>query len=283
MKAKRGILILSILIGLIAAVGIYRIVERMDTTPEVTIEYRKVLVAINTIPENTVITADMVTLVDVPAEALHAEAVTTVEDAVGNMTTDLIVKDEQILKSRLVSNLPDDPQKLSYRIPENMRAISIPVNELNAVSGHIVKGDKIDILVTYTLPDFYPDYEDRGDDDDLEPGESSEEAEETSTEPEETSEPEASETEAEERTITTVYTQFQMLEVLYIGTPGFTGEGGSLASTMVLLVTPEQAEELVYVLNTGSITLLLRNPADDTVAELEFYNADVFRAEREME
>lgn len=216
------------------------------------------------------------------------------------MTSALIVKDEQILTSRLISTTGDEAQNLSFHIPENMRAISIPINELSAVSGHITQGDRIDIMVTYNLPDFYPGYtpERPSEDNESEPTGTDEEPADTDVEPTDTEEPdesaetpdetsippESSETETTaERNITTVYTQFQLVEVLRIGPPGYISDGGSMAGSMVLLVTPEQAEELVYSLNTGSITLLLRNPADDTIDDLEFYNADVFREDRGIE
>ena len=38
---------------------------------------------------------------------------------------------------------------MSYRIPENMRAITVPSSEVNGVGGYIVSGDKLDILVSY--------------------------------------------------------------------------------------------------------------------------------------
>lgn len=286
MKAKRGILILSILLGIVTAFGVYRLVQSFETIPEVTVTYQKVAVAMNTIPENTMLTAEMVQLQDIPEEAVHAEAITDLEQVIGTMTTAIIVKDEQILQSRLISQLGENPKKLSYRIPENMRAISIPINELSAVSGHIAEGDRIDILVTYNAVDFYPGYKPMQPvEDEVTPSdanESKEDTEEDESAPDTAAESVVTEA-GEERRLTTIYTQFQMLEVLKIGTPGHLSEGGSLAGSMVLLVTPEQAEELVYVLNSGSITLLLRNPADEEVEDLEFYNADVFRDERGIE
>ncbi len=249
MKAKRGILLISLLLGIVTAFAVYRLVKSYETVPEETIIYRNVVVALNTIPEHTVLSADMLRLAEIPEEAVHAEAFRSIEEAIGSMTSSIIVKDEQVLSSRLISQSGENTKKLSYRIPEHMRAISIPVNELSAVSGHIAEGDKIDILVTYNSSDFYP------------------------------GKPRPA-VEDEERLKATVYTQFQLLEVLRIGTPSHAGEDSSTAGSIVLLVSPEQAEELVYVLNTGSITLLLRNPADDTIHELEFYNADSFREER---
>lgn len=270
MKMKKLILFVSILLGLLTAVGIYFYVESQKEAPVNPIVYQKVAVALVTIPENTIITGDMVELRDVPQQAVHADVFTTLDDLLGAVTSDLIVKDEQILKSRVVLGLGADGDKLAYQIPENMRAISIPVNELSAVSGYIRKGDFIDILVTYSIVDLYPENP---------PGDLTPTPTPTPV-PVVPGAPTTAPTTTAERLQTTVYTQFQKVEVLRLGAANRTPEDTSLPATMVLLVTPPQAEELVFALNTGSITLVLRNPADGEIQELEFYNAEVFRMER---
>ncbi len=265
MKARRVVLIFSILLGIATAAGIYIYVRNQQVAPVDPIVYRKVVVAVTTIPENTIITSDMIQLRDVPEQAVHVDAFTDTEGLIGAVTSASIVKDEQVLKSRVVQGLGEGGDKLSYIIPENMRAISIPISELSAVSGYIKNGDFIDILVTYIESDLYPL--------EVTPTPSPAPTPPVEGEPAAT-EPVPTEV---ERLWTTVYTQFQKIEVLRITPANQAADDTSLPATMVLLVTPEQAEELVFAMDSGSLTLTLRNPADGVIQELEFYNAEKFR------
>ncbi len=261
MKARRVVLIFSILLGIVTAIGIFFYIRNQQQAPMNPIVYRKVVVAAAAIPENSVITADMLELRDVPEQAVHPDAFTEMDGLVGAVTSNAIFKDEQVLRSRVVLGRTDDANKLAYQIPENMRAISIPISELSAVSGYIRQGDFIDILVTYEQNLLYP----------VQPTP-------TPTPGAPPAQPGApTETTVTERLLTTVYTQFQKLEVLRIGPSGRAADDTSIPGTMVLLVTPQQAEEVVFAMATGSLTLALRNPADGETVEVEFYNAEKFR------
>lgn len=153
MKIKKKVLFLAVMLGLVTVFFLSFYIN--SVTKETIAPQAQVIVAYNTIPANVKITTDMVQLKSVPADSIHPEAVTSIDEVVGSVSKDEIIKDEQILSPRIVRD--GAGENLSYRIPENMRAITIPDTEISGVAGNIVVGDKIDILVTYEDPKINPD------------------------------------------------------------------------------------------------------------------------------
>jgi pilus assembly protein CpaB len=66
-------------------------------------------------------------------------------DSVLNQTTKVFVVDGEPM---LASKLSSIGGGLSVRIPPDMRGMSIKVNEVTGVSGFVLPGDRIDVLVT---------------------------------------------------------------------------------------------------------------------------------------
>lgn len=153
MKIGKKVLIFAIIIGLLTVFGLNKYIKGLSTAQVVQIPYSKVVTAVNTIPANVVITAEMVALKSMPSESVHPEAATTLDKVVGRTSNSDIVKDEQILSSRLVDT---SKSTLAYRVPEGMRAVAIPNSEISGVAGYINAGDKIDILATYDKEDIAP-------------------------------------------------------------------------------------------------------------------------------
>lgn len=154
MKISRKILIFAVLIGFLTVCGLSFYINNMQSIQQNQISYSKIVVAANTIPANTKVTAEMVTLKSIPTELVHPEAITSADKIIGGISKTEIVKDEQILSNKVVIDAKQ--ATLAYRVPQNMRAISIPDNEVSGVAGFINVGDKIDILVTYDKKDINP-------------------------------------------------------------------------------------------------------------------------------
>ncbi len=145
MKVNKKVLMIAVLLGLVTVFFLSYYINSI--TQETAAPQAQVAVANHTIPAHVKISADMVQLKTVSADSVHPEAATSLDEVVGTVTKTDIVKDEPILASRVVRD--DSAGNLSYRIPENMRAITIPVSEISGVAGNIIVGDKIDILVSY--------------------------------------------------------------------------------------------------------------------------------------
>ena len=248
MKANKKIIILAVIIGLITVFALnYYLTVSTDETPLAArqAEMVSVVVAESTIPQHTRITAEMLTTTNLPEDAVHPETLRNVNDAVGGISRSDIVRGEQVLSSRVATE--EMRASLAYRIPETYRAISIPMGEVAGVAGYISPGDRVDILISYTI--F------------IEEGEEEEEV----------------------RNILTTYTTLQNILVLASG--GITREQDdeerNVVGNITLAVNPEQAEVLAYATLQGTFHLTLRSPLDEEIMDLEYYNIENFETFRE--
>lgn len=147
MKLKKRVYIFAILLGLVTVVAVYYYMQGIKAPAIVVEDMTTVVVANNTIPAHERVKAEMVSLKSLPTVSVHPDAAKTIEEVLGFTTKVEIINGEQILKSRVATEVNE--ASLSYRIPENMRAIAIPMTEISGVAGYVDKGDKVDIIVTY--------------------------------------------------------------------------------------------------------------------------------------
>ena len=147
MKLKKRVLVIAVLLALVTVALLYNYITNIETPPPQEIKTVAVITAINTIPENTRITQEMLQVTNIPEDAVHPDAVKDTVEIVGFITKSEIITGEQVLKSRVAFDQEDTD--LSYLIPENMRAFTILIGEASGVAGYIAPGDKVDILATY--------------------------------------------------------------------------------------------------------------------------------------
>lgn len=151
MNSKKRTLLLTILLALLTTSFGYLYINQMiaaaDETPEIVMG--EVVVPLSTIPAHVQVTQEMVEIKEMPAEAIHDQAVTSLEEIVGATTKTELFPDEQIFRERMV--LQETDTELSYRIPETMRAITIPITEVSGIAGYISQGDRVDLLAVYSL------------------------------------------------------------------------------------------------------------------------------------
>jgi pilus assembly protein CpaB len=247
MKVNKKVLLIGVLLGIITIFFLNRYIQSLRVDPEevAATSYSNVVVATTAIPEHIRITEEMVQISSVPSEGVHPDAATELDSVVGAITRTDIISGEQILSGRVV--MDDAAAGLSYWIPENMRAISMPLSTISGVSNFIQKGDRVDILVSYE------------------------------TNLEETEPPAEG-----ERVGSTTFTQFQNVEVLELGSrkAPTTEESYEQPGSITFLVTPEQAEVMAWVNLNGSFHLTLRNPVDNQINELDHYGSDNFETFR---
>ena len=243
MKINRKVFILAILAGIIVVGMTYSYMNTLKAQKIVPVKYSEVITAIETIPARTTITEEMLEYQSIPETEVHPDAILTTAELVGNVTTADIIAGEQILSQRMLT----DPESatLSYRVKENMRALTIPISEISGIAGYAVPGDHIDILVCYqdlTITD--------------------------------TEEPNAS---------SMVYTQLQNILILEEGidTEEAGENTGNNISSFTIMVSPEQAEVLAYAIMNGTLQCALRNPVDDVKAELQMFGDDNFSTWRD--
>lgn len=149
MKNKKRSLLLTVVLALLTtAIAYMYITQAVAASKEIPpVEMAEVVVPLNTIPAHVKVTEEMVEVRSIPKESLHEQAVTSVEQIANATTKSELFTGEQILVERLVLN--EMEATLSYRIPESMRALTIPTTEVSGIGGHLASGDHVDVLVTY--------------------------------------------------------------------------------------------------------------------------------------
>jgi pilus assembly protein CpaB len=138
-----ALIVLAALLAVVAGGLSYVYLKAAPATPA-EIQTVPLVVATKDITFGTKLGAEDLRLVDYPAGTLPAGAYTLTDSVLGQTTKVFLVEGEPILASKLSSV----GGGLSVRIPESMRASSVDVNEVSGVSGFVLPGDRVDVLVT---------------------------------------------------------------------------------------------------------------------------------------
>ena len=160
-RRARLILILGVVLAIAAAGGTFIYASGAQTAQPTVIPTTGVLVAAREIPAKTALTAADVRVQEYNLDAKPVTALDKPEDAIGKITTVAISIGEPILPSKF--NDPKNPVFLVIPTTAldangniksdtpNFRALSITVQDANAVGGAIAPGDVVDILFTFNL------------------------------------------------------------------------------------------------------------------------------------
>lgn len=109
----------------------------------------RVAVATQDLAFGAPINTDTVRLANWPSQSLPSGAITDINRITGrnNVAIRPIAAGEPILISRI-----SDRAILSANIPDNMRAITVPVNAVTGVAGFVFPGDVVDVFLTRQIP-----------------------------------------------------------------------------------------------------------------------------------
>jgi len=234
----KKVVLFALIAAVVAGALLYFYLGSLEQEKTVEIVYENVLVAAEDIPAYAVITAEMVTVKQVPQGGAHPRAARSAEEAVGYVTEGLIVSGEEILPEKLKQ--PGQTESgLSYIVPEGMRAVTVAVDEISGVAGFVQRGDYVDVLA-YTTTTYIPE----------EPADGTDETTAETT----------------EKTQGTTVVAAQNVCVAAVGT---TLAGGTAAdetqavySSITLFLTPEEAMRVVQGAKGGVITIVLRASGD---------------------
>ncbi len=141
-------LVLALLLGGLAALLALQVLRAPTGAPDAAREIatEQVVVATRDVSAGALLDMEDVRTVPWPAEALPAGYSRSVSDVVGRGVLLPIRMNEPILSSKLA--LPEAGAGLSINIPEGMRALTFPVNEIVGVAGFVRPGHKVDVFVT---------------------------------------------------------------------------------------------------------------------------------------
>ncbi len=146
MEKLKGLLLILIAALLAAGAAGFAFVyvkSRLSASPQ-KLDTVRIVVASEDITYGTKLTPDQLRLVDFPAASVPMKSYSVMDSVVGQTTKVFLLKGEPVLAPKLST----EGGGLSVRIPENMRASSVNVNEVSGVSGFILPGDRVDVLVT---------------------------------------------------------------------------------------------------------------------------------------
>lgn len=143
---KKGIalLLIALVMAILAGGGVYLYLKGMPTVQARGPETVPVVVAKKDMSFGTTLTEEYCKIVDFPKGAVPVGVFSSVDSVFNQTTKVFLLEGEPILASKL-SALGGG---LSVRVPPNMRAMSMKVNEVTGVSGFVLPGDRVDIVVT---------------------------------------------------------------------------------------------------------------------------------------
>ncbi len=148
-KGSWLILLVAIAIGGLAAFGVNRYIKGRVDQLEAQAKGRKVRVVVpkEDLPKGTALTANLVAVREIPMEYAHTNAITPDQfERVENQKLAYpAVRGEMLLWSLLEG---ERVPSFSARLVAGHRAVTMTVDEVNSISGMLVPGDRIDVVVT---------------------------------------------------------------------------------------------------------------------------------------
>ncbi|MCG9480156.1 MAG: Flp pilus assembly protein CpaB, partial [Actinomycetia bacterium] len=150
MKLRIVILIIAIILGVVAVVAVLGYINSIRDTVEEEVEKVEILVAAQNIPKDSTVESlvanESVVLEAVPRKYLANGVLTSLENYKGYVVAAPINEGEQITTTNFIK--PEDIG-LSFMVPEDMVAISIPVDDVIGVSNLINVGDHVNVIGTF--------------------------------------------------------------------------------------------------------------------------------------
>ena len=264
MKVRILLLILAIIFGLAAVLGVMFYVNNLRATLEKEGEKVDVLVATQDIIKDTtveeIISKKLVEVKKIPLRYVVTGYMVSFDKYQDYFVSNQISKGEQITPVKFIK--PSDIT-FSFEIPKGMVAISIPFNEVVGVSNLLTVGDRVNVIAT-----FQAEQQQQAQQQNTLIDTSNQTADTSGTQSNTVSN-------GNEGAIVTGTTKTVLwnIEILYIGAKvtvdelsaenkGLLSSGGSSKEpveikTVTLAVTPEQAEKLVFSEELGTVWLAL--------------------------
>lgn len=143
---KKGIALLLIALVLAVAAGgsVYVYLKAMPVKQVEGPKTVPVVVAAKDMTFGTTLEDQHLRLVEFPEESVPGGAFSGIDSVLAQTTKVFVVAGEPILASKLSAI----GGGLSVRVQPHMRAISLKIDEVTGVSGFVLPGDRVDVLVT---------------------------------------------------------------------------------------------------------------------------------------
>lgn len=150
-RMNRKFLLVAVLLAGLSAVLVYAKISAKDNSggSGSGSGSQQVVVAKQAINQRTTITAEMLQIKSIPGNALVAGAFTKTDDVVGKVTKFPIEANEQVSTTTVIDTTrPTSAQALSLVVPNGHRAMSIQASQVISAGGLILPGDYVDVVWT---------------------------------------------------------------------------------------------------------------------------------------
>lgn len=154
----KKIYLIAVVIALATGVATYFFANELKTSSIVTgVNEATVVVAVEDIEKDTILTEDMFQIIKLPVTAVSFGTVSNTKDIIGYMTTEKIYAGEQLMARKITTVGDGEPNnRLSYELSNGMYGYSINVSNENAVSHFLREYDYINIYKNDMIPSAEP-------------------------------------------------------------------------------------------------------------------------------
>lgn len=137
--------VISCVLGVLVYLSLGNKEQEKNVAQQSQIKTVRVLAARETIQPRTIIKERMLTVVELPENAVPEGALFDVKDVNNNPAAIIIMKGDIITRQKIMS----DPKMAGFTgtIPAECRAVSIGISDVTGVAGFAVPGDYVDIMV----------------------------------------------------------------------------------------------------------------------------------------
>ncbi len=150
MKLRIVILFIAIILGAVAVIAVLGYVNSIRASVAEEVAKVEVLVAVENIPRETtvesIVSAQSMALEAIPRKYLADGVLTSVENYMGYVVAAPINRGQQVTSTSFIK--PEDIG-MSFVVPSDMVAVSIPVNEVKGTSNLINIGDFVNVIATF--------------------------------------------------------------------------------------------------------------------------------------
>lgn len=143
----KKIYLIAAVIALVAGFATYFFASELKTSKIVTgVDEATVLIAVQDIKEDTILTKEMFQEIKLPQTAVSYGTMSNINDVIGYMATDEILKGEQLM-ARKIALIGNEKAKgrLSYELGNGMYAYTMTVEIENAIAYFLKENDKVNI------------------------------------------------------------------------------------------------------------------------------------------
>ncbi|HOB21504.1 MAG: Flp pilus assembly protein CpaB [Firmicutes bacterium] len=141
----RKYLLAAVICGVAAAVTLYFYLQQLERKVLASARYTEIVVAKRDLPLRTLLKKDDLRLVKIPRSAKEEGDLTCLEDAVGMVLAAELAEGQRLKKDHLLQE--NQLASFSHKIPPLWRAVTISTDEVNSLSGMLLPGDRVDLIL----------------------------------------------------------------------------------------------------------------------------------------